>query len=456
MTSRPTRRGAAPGYPGADAEPPTSPSLALVSKRATMAPIDWATFWAEDPKVEDWLVPGLLPRGRQVAIYSPAKTGKSLLALDLAAALATGRPVLGHARPPCSVLYLDLEMGPDDLRERLEDLGYGREDDLARLAYYSLPDLPPLDSSQGGEALEAHVSAHGPVSLVVVDTMARVVQGDENDSGTYRDFYKHSGLRLKRLGVALLRLDHSGKDAAKGQRGSSAKADDLDVVFRLGLVEDSVVLTRTHTRLPWVPAEVVLRRETDPLRHVTATTSQPDAARETALLLDGLGVPLDSTVSAALAALKAAGKGRRKQAVVSALRLRRGSRESGNRASGTSRRNTSGTASDGGTSAQEGEGLAVPGTNGTLVGRAVVPTCPPLRGGQGPAPFPEPEVKDFQGLETHTPSDEDAEVAAGDRPPSDEDVDRWAEEHALQRVLLAFPGSRVLSAEEAQALEVSP
>ncbi len=45
------------------------------------------------------------------------------LALEIAAGLASGRPVLGNpARPPISVLYVDMENSQDDIRERLQDL----------------------------------------------------------------------------------------------------------------------------------------------------------------------------------------------------------------------------------------------------------------------------------------------------------------------------------------------
>jgi hypothetical protein len=116
-----------------------------------IAPIDWATFWEVDVPEEDWVIEPIVPAHRQVAIYSPAKTGKSLLALDMASGRATGRPVLGGlGKPPLSVVYMDFEMTEDDVRERLVDLGYGPDDDLSRLAYYQLPSLPPLDSERGG------------------------------------------------------------------------------------------------------------------------------------------------------------------------------------------------------------------------------------------------------------------------------------------------------------------
>ena len=61
-----------------------------------LAPIDWPTFFAIDPVGEDYCVEPILPRGRQAAIFCVAGLGKSLVAVDFAAAKATGRPVLGQ------------------------------------------------------------------------------------------------------------------------------------------------------------------------------------------------------------------------------------------------------------------------------------------------------------------------------------------------------------------------
>jgi len=290
------------------------------------APVDWSEFWAAESPEQEWLVEPIVPARRQVAIYSAAKTGKSLLALDAAAALATGRPLLGATRAaPVDVIYIDLEMTLDDVRERLDDLGYGPDDDLRRLHYYSLPSLPALDTDLGGQVVEA-IAKRWDAQLVVVDTMARAVGGDENESDTYRGFYTHTGRRLKAAGIALLRLDHAGKDPAAGQRGSSAKADDVDLVFRLTATDAGIKLRRTHSRVPWVPAEVDLERRSEPLRHTLTTGLWPDGTREVAALLDEHHVPLDTRVQDAMRTLTGAGAGRRKQVVAAGLKWRRQTR----------------------------------------------------------------------------------------------------------------------------------
>jgi hypothetical protein len=126
--------------------------------------IDWPTFWAKNWGSEDFLLEPVLPRGRSIAIYSPAKGGKSLLALDLAVKLAIGDRVLDQpAGEPLSVVYIDLEMTEEDVHERLQDMGYGAETDLSNFHYYLLPTLPRLDTAEGGEAIKEIAAAPRPL-----------------------------------------------------------------------------------------------------------------------------------------------------------------------------------------------------------------------------------------------------------------------------------------------------
>lgn len=308
-------------------EPATSPAFTADETpdlAGWAAPVDWATFWASETPDQEWLIEPILPAHRQVAIFSRAKTGKSLLALDAAAALATGRPLLGATpgAPPRDVVYLDLEMTEADVRERLEDLGYGPEHDLSHFHYYLLPSLPSLDTELGGQVVDAIAARYG-AEMVVVDTMARAVKGDENESDTYRDFYRYTGYRLKARGVALLRLDHGGKDLTQGQRGSSGKNDDVDVVFMLSAGDEGLTLKRTHSRIPWVPATVQLQRHGEPLRHTLTTGLWPDGTKDVAQLLDEHHVPLDARTADAMRTLAGSGEGRRRQVVIAALKWRR-------------------------------------------------------------------------------------------------------------------------------------
>ncbi|MCK9487491.1 MAG: AAA family ATPase [Dehalococcoidia bacterium] len=285
--------------------------------------IDWPAFWSKDHHVAEWLVEPLLPLGRSISTYSRAKAGKSLLSLDVAARIATGRRVLDHpSGAPRSVVYLDLEMTETDLFERLEDMGYGPETDLSHLHYYLLPSLPPLDTADGGAALR-EIAAFHDAALVIIDTTSRVLAGAENESDTLRALYRHTGQLLKADGRTVWRLDHSGKDPERGQRGTSAKNDDVDLVWELSLREGGIRLRATHRRQSWVPEFLDLVRAEEPLRHERAAESWPAGAIALASRLDALLADRGISVRSARDLLREHGEGARNDVLAAALRYRR-------------------------------------------------------------------------------------------------------------------------------------
>lgn len=323
----------------------TAPAENVEDVDALPTPIVWSEFWQRDTTPNEWLCEPFLPAGRQVAFYAPAKLGKSLLAFEVAAALATGQPVLGRpASDPIPVMYVDLEMTPDDVEERLDAMGYGPESDLDRLHYYSLPFFGPLDEAAGANGVMKRALQH-EARLVVIDTMARAVAGEENSADTYRAFYRHLGMSLKAAGIALLRIDHTGKDISRGQRGSSEKVGDVDLVWRLASVDRDAGLfdvIATHRRITWAPDKFQIVRHDEPLAHKLASSETwPGGTSEIAAELDALDVPIDAPTRVAQAALKKAGGGRRRQLVVAAMKWRQ---ERGT-ARGTTRTVNSGTES---------------------------------------------------------------------------------------------------------------
>jgi hypothetical protein len=236
--------------------------------RENLPHLDWHALWAAEDD-DEWVIEPILPARRLVAMYSPPKVGKSLLALEMAAAVAAGRQVLGITPDrPRKVLYVDLENDPrGDVRERLQAMQY-KPEDLDSLIYLSFPRLSMLDSEQGSRELLAAVDYHG-CEVVIIDTISRVVAGEENNNDTWLAFYRHTGKKLKAAGIACLRLDHSGKDETKGQRGGSAKSGDVDLVWRLSTVspDQTYRLDCEAHRMPVAEKTLVLHRETGPLRH---------------------------------------------------------------------------------------------------------------------------------------------------------------------------------------------
>jgi hypothetical protein len=298
------------------------PAIAELAPSTGPQTIDWPIFWRRSLTPE-WLVEPFLPLGRLVALYAQGKAGKSLIALEVACALATGQATLyQEAQEPMSVIYVDMEMTEDDLWERLVALGYNSDSDLRNLHYYQLQNFRPLDTEQGGAQLLEAAIEHGP-QLIVIDTVARVIEGGENDADTYINLYRNSLLALKALKITVLRLDHSGKDPKRGQRGSSAKNDDVDVVWLLEQDLDRVTLKMDRRRMGWVPEKVTLERASGPLRHLPAAHAIPLKVQEIMGALDRLNISPELSRRKTQSKLKAHGLGYRADDLNDAIRERR-------------------------------------------------------------------------------------------------------------------------------------
>jgi len=259
--------------------------------------VDWVELFTNGVPDPEWLLEPFLPAGRLVSIVAAAKAGKSLFMLEAALALASGRGFLCQsAGDPKRVLYLDYEMTENDLLERIADMGYDEGDQAAlteSFAYYLSPNLPALNTQSGASRLLTLVAHHRP-DLLVVDTLSRVFDGDENSSETFLDLYRLVWLPLKARGVTVVRLDHSGHNEKGRGRGSSAKGDDVDVAWTLKPTASGIELTRGNSRVPWVPERVDMLRQTDagaPIHRMSATRGMPPGSKEWADLLDLLDAP---------------------------------------------------------------------------------------------------------------------------------------------------------------------
>lgn len=299
--------------------------------------VDWFTAW-NAKTVVDWIAYPLLPARRLVAIYSLPKVGKSLLLLELAYAVSRGADFLGSTTTRARVLYVDFENDLEgDIVPRLRNMG-AEPDQLGALAYLSLPTLGALDSEQGSLELLAAIDEYR-CEVVVIDTLSRSVDGDENENDTWLKFYRHTGLKLKQRGVSLVRLDHSGKDEAKGQRGGSAKSGDVDAVWRMSRLTDgndgqpeTFRLVCEANRFPLTEKLLTILRHENPLRHIVRATGSRDIIVEAIVAyLDDNGVPLTRGRSPELLAeIKAGGvPGATQLNLTAALKHRKAMRDGG-------------------------------------------------------------------------------------------------------------------------------
>lgn len=261
--------------PDAWIPPAHTQNPALDAALETMCPEFDFRYWFEHVDDEPlWVWEPFIQREGSIALFSKAKAGKSLIVLEAVAALCSGRtpPGATRARAPKHIAYFDKENPTRTLVKRLRKMGYKPEDFLPYLHYYRNPGLGLLDTKEGGALFVEAVKRCG-AELVIIDTVSKFIEGEEDSATTINRMDAYALQPLTREGVAIIRLDHAGKDPTKGQRGSSAKSAIGDGAY--GLVKNGPYIKLLgELRDDDSPDEILFIRRDDPLRHDVATDDE--------------------------------------------------------------------------------------------------------------------------------------------------------------------------------------
>lgn len=226
--------------------------------------LDWDDAFAQDFTHIDWLPGRFMERGQQVALVGDGKVGKTLFVHDWLYRCVTGKPFLGSGiGVSLKVLYFDKENSLRDIVTRMQALGATPGDLKENFDYRMFPGFTaPLETSELAVAEFFQIVDDVQPDIVVLDTVSRFIGGKENDSDTWLALYRKIHQPLKAKGIACMRLDHMGKDADRGSRGSSAKSQDVDHVWEmvrtdepkhqqqgeLEMITTNLRMKRTHTR----------------------------------------------------------------------------------------------------------------------------------------------------------------------------------------------------------------
>jgi len=174
-----------------------------------------------------WLVDGLWGGGAVGVIGGVPKSCKTWLALEIAVAVASGRPCLGrfHVPQPGPVLLYAAEDAPEQLRERIENLARARGADFPSLDLRLIlePSLR-VDRPDQLARLRETLQRHQPV-LLVLDPYVRLQRVDENDATQVSTILAALRELSRTFHLALALVHHARKNpsdnAGQSLRGSS-------------------------------------------------------------------------------------------------------------------------------------------------------------------------------------------------------------------------------------------
>ena len=210
------------------------------------------------------LVDGVALAGATILMHSQPGHAKTTLALDLAFALASGRPWHGRRVAQGSVVYIAAE-GQAGLRSRVE--AWKRHHDAEGDAHLGVNFVTaPLDPlrREDMDALAARLrEMPEPPVLIVIDTWSACLAVGGGDEDRTRDTVRAlAALRAVAGPAAMLILHHQGHGGGKRPRGSSALRAAADTEIALDKKKgDVVVLDNTKQRdlVPFAPIRLRLR-----------------------------------------------------------------------------------------------------------------------------------------------------------------------------------------------------
>ncbi len=184
-----------------------------------------------------WLIPGLLPEAGLVAIYGAPSSGKSFLALDIAMAIASDTHWHGRKVVAGNVLYIAAE-GSAGFNPRVDAWEAEYVDSLPVEPFRLMKSALNLSTEKEAKAFADEIVLQfetlGPLKLVVIDTLNQTAAGADENSAKDMGLYIASMKRLlDKTGATVIVVHHSGKDSAKGMRGSTALLGAMDTTIEV-------------------------------------------------------------------------------------------------------------------------------------------------------------------------------------------------------------------------------
>jgi AAA domain/Bifunctional DNA primase/polymerase, N-terminal/Primase C terminal 1 (PriCT-1) len=193
-----------------------------------------------------WHVKGVLPKAELIVLYGPSGSGKSFLAFDMVAAIATGASWQDRKTTKGRVVYVVAE-GATGFLNRLK--AFSKTHDANLPGVRIVAEAPNLLGEHDYVSLAQEIETSGGADLIVIDTLAACSPGaDENAAKDMGRVIEHCKQLHNATGATVLLVHHSGKDEAKGARGWSGLRAAADAEIEVSKNGDQRVATVTKMK----------------------------------------------------------------------------------------------------------------------------------------------------------------------------------------------------------------
>lgn len=286
----------APGKSEAFKKPHIDPETGEIVEGPPLRPISLQGVGCGQEPATEHKIEHLLPERVVTLLAAHGGTGKSLLALSMAVALATGQPFAELACKRSRVLLLSCEDDDLVLRYRLDRVlqAAGMTDQALgdQLVVYDMTDRDSVlfaGGREGGhltpqyEWLKQRIEQH-QADVVVIDNASDVFDGNEINRAQVRQFVRSLARLVRDRNGAVLLLAHVDKSTARGSAAGSesysgSTAWHNSVRSRLFMAEEDGHIVLRHEKANYGPRapDVHLVRSGPMLRPVSEEAADPAA-----------------------------------------------------------------------------------------------------------------------------------------------------------------------------------
>ncbi|AEF99449.1 AAA family ATPase [Methylomonas methanica] len=195
-----------------------------------------------NPVAIDWLIENIIERGSLNLLFGEPGAGKSLFALDWAFCMAAGVDWHGWRTKPVDVVVVAGE-GHAGMGRRLKALESKYQMQAPDRLFISQRPANLIDATNAQWIADTIKATCPNPGLVIIDTLHRNMDGDENSSQDIGRFIANLDGFFKPLGAAVLVVHHSGHGQKDRSRGSSSIRAAMDGEFSATKDGGAIVLS---------------------------------------------------------------------------------------------------------------------------------------------------------------------------------------------------------------------
>jgi hypothetical protein len=208
-------------------------------------------------------------------IAAPSGIGKSFVAMSVIRALTLGVPVFGwdyfNVPEPARVLYMDQEVAPLALQERIGSIFTPEELEATSERFYAVSGHPELSfsSREGFRIISDEVERIKP-SVLILDPIANLHNYEENSNTEIGKLFEQIGV-LQKIGIAwgmsVIVIHHTGKPPHERSEYDPLSARNMRGASKYESVPDSILMLQRCGILNQEHGAWKLRARFDKLRH---------------------------------------------------------------------------------------------------------------------------------------------------------------------------------------------